>query len=85
MVQGAPNIPNTEVVRPAIRSIESTPRVALLVRRFKWFIIAAALMAVVSTGLLLVVAPAAQAAPTDVGYWDFNYGSGTANPISEKP
>ena len=70
---------------PAIKSIESRPRVALLVGRFKWFTIAAVLTAVVSTSFLLGVAPAAQADPTDVGYRDFNYGSGTANPTSEKP
>jgi hypothetical protein len=70
---------------PAITSIESRPRVALLVGRFQWFIIAAVLTAVVSTSFLLGVAPAAQADPTDIGYRDFNYGSGTANPTSEKP
>jgi hypothetical protein len=66
---------------PAITSIESRPRVALLVGRFQWFIIAAVLTAVVSTSFLLGVAPAAQADPTDIGYRDFNYG----NPTSEKP
>ena len=82
----AQSIRNSEVVYPAITSVESSrPRVALLVGRFTWFIIAAALTAVVSTSFLLGVAPAAQADPTDVGYRDFNYGSGTANPTSEKP
>jgi len=77
---------STEVVCPAMTSIESMPRVALLVKRFKWvIIIAAVLMAIVSTSLLLGVASPAMADPTDVGYRDFSFGTRASSPTAEKP
>src|SRR5829696_3320863 len=77
---------STEVVCPAITSIESMPRVALLVKRFKWvIIIAAVLMAIVSTSLLLGVASPAMADPTDVGYRDFSFGTRASSPTADKP
>ena len=82
MVQG---IRNTEVVYPAIPSIESRPRLALLVGRFKWVILAALLMAIVSISLLLGVASPAMADPTDVGYRDFSFGTRASSPTAEKP
>src|SRR5215217_1800610 len=53
---------------------------------FSWMIrtiIALMLMTVVGFGSLS--APAAIATPTDVGYRDFSFGSGTGNPTGEKP
>src|SRR5215208_1337452 len=54
---------------------------------FSWMIrtIFALIALVTVVGFGSLSAPAAQATPTDVGYRDFSFGSGTGTPTAEKP